>query len=277
MLRKTIIITILILVLGSLFAQRKPKTLPMAFDNPGNRRILKTETSNHYYYRSLPERSMNLNVKGIDKIALRSFAIEPIKKPQVIFIVNKKRTTVDLELDHRLNGYYMYKAVDFTIPEGTESLEILCYHRSIYFRSFYTVAPVPKPKKIRIPNMRILTHAGAMYVNHNADSKEYYGFDRDQSLVFELNNARNATVYVRARLTDRSVPSFDLYHNGEKIQSYEFTLKRSTKYKVNGIRHLSVGIKVELPQNSNSGKYELRASSEHLFLARPVLLKSTSK
>ncbi|MDZ4121734.1 MAG: hypothetical protein U1C33_04895, partial [Candidatus Cloacimonadaceae bacterium] len=116
-------------------------------------------------------------------------------------------------------------------------------------------------------------HAGVMMMAHNASTSEYHSFSPEQALQFELNNSRNAVVYVRARLTDRTLPIFELYKDGELVHTYEFTLKRTTKYKVSGIRHLSVGIKIELPPNSGSSSYELRAVSDHLFLGRPVLIK----
>ncbi len=274
MYKKTIfILTLLIGCLIGLFAQSS-RTLPMAFDNPGNRRILRNEDGNYFYFRSLPEKAMRLNVNGIDEVTLRSFAIEPLRKPQVTAVINGKRSTYDLVLQERLNGYYIYKPVNVKIPKGVESIDVLCYERSIYFRAFYTIVREPKPKVIRIPNMKINSHAGIMNMAHNSKSSEYHTFTQDQSLSLELNNSRNAVVYVRARLTDRSLPIFELYKDGKLVETHEFTLKRTTKYKVDGIRYLSIGIKVDLPENSDSSRFELKAVSDHLFLGRPVLLKA---
>ena len=271
--RLVTIAVLLILAFTGLAAQTRTRTIPMTFDNPGNRRILQNEDGNYFYFRSLPERSMTLNVKDISEITLRSFAIEPLRKPQVIIIINKKRSTYDLSLASRLNGYYLYNPLTISIPKGTETIEVLCYERSIYLRSFYTVVHTPKPKVVRIPNLQIKEHAGIMQMQHNDTSSEYHSFNREQPLVFELNNSRNAVVYVRARLADRSLPVFELYKDGELVDTYEFTLKRTTRYKVSGIRHLSIGMKIELPPNSGSSRYELRAASDHLYLGRPVLLK----
>lgn len=273
MIKKILIVLGLGVMALSLFSQ-SIRVLPMAFDNPGNRRILRNDDGNYFYYRSMPERSMTLNVKDINEVTLRSFAIEPLRKPQVITIINGKRSTHDLVLSERLNGYYIYKPVNLKIPKNTESIDILCYERSIYFRAFYTVVREPKPKVVRIPNLRVLGHSGIMQMQHNGKSSEYHSFTKDQSLSFELNNNRNAVVYVRARLTDRSLPIFELFKDGEPVNTYEFTLKRTTRYKVDGIRYLSIGIKVELPENESSSKYELKAVSDHLFLGRPVLLKA---
>lgn len=251
----------------------KPKALN--FDNPGNKRLLKTEAGNYYYYRSLPEKSMKLNVAGIDKLELRSFAIEPLKKPQVISIVAKKQTVHDLSLKSRLDGYYLYESVTIPIPEGIKELEILCYERSIYFRAFWTVPPKPKPApKQKLPNLSIDAHSGILAMTHNGSSSDYHSFTPDQPLRFTLNNGRDAVLYVRARLLDRTLPIFEVYVNGTLVQTHEFTLKRSTKYSVTGIRHLSIGMKVELPANQGKSVIELKAKSDHLFLGRPVLLKA---
>lgn len=270
---KQIILTAIVALLAFSALQAKPKAL--AFDNPGNRRVLKNADGNYYYYRSLPEKSMKLNVAGIDKIELRSFAIEPIKNPQVISIIAKKQTVHNLALKSRLNGYYLYESVIIPIPEGTKDLEILCYERGIYFRAFWTVPPKPKtvPKQ-KLPNLSIEAHSGILAMAHNGSSSDYYSFTPDQPFRFTLNNSREAVVYVRARLLDRSVPEFDVYVNGELAQTHEFTLKRSTTYSVTGIRHLSVGKKIELPANPGKAVIELKAKSDHLFLGRPVILKS---
>jgi hypothetical protein len=266
--RLTILLAVILAVSGIW-----SRTRPLNFDNPGNRRLLKLESGNYYYYRSLPEKTMKLNVSGLDKIELRSFAIEPLRKPQVTVIIGGKKTTYDLGLDHRLDGYYMYAPTALALPKGTESIEILCYERSIYFRPFYTVIPKPKPKVTKPANLVLKAHGGIMALSHNGDSSNYYSFNPSQSLKFTLSNGRNAVIYVRARLLDRTLPMFELYQNGKLVGRHEFTLKRTTKYKVVGIDHLSIGLKIELPDNKGSSDYELRASSDHLFLAKPVLLK----
>lgn len=255
-----------------MFAQSK--TLPMSFNNPGNRRILRTKAGNHFYFRSLPEKSMTLNTKGISEVSIRSFAIEPLRKPQIVIVINKERKVYDLSLAERLNGYYIYNPILVPVTGNAEQIEVICYERSIYMRAFYTVVRNPKPKKeIRKPNMNILAHAGLINLLHDGKSSEYHSFNKEQPLSFELNNGRNAVVYVRARLTDRSVPEFSVYKNGEPVETHEFTLKRTTKFKVEGVRHLSIGIKLELPKNEGSAKYELRANSDHIFFGRPVLLR----
>jgi len=260
-----------------LWATNSVRYRPMPFSNPGNRRLLKNEAGSYYYFRSLPEKSMSLDVKSIPKIQLRAFGLEPLKKPQVITLINKKRTSYDLVLAERLNGYYIYNPVEIDIPQGTDVIEILCYDRSVYFRSFFPIQPKPKtppkPKPETIPNLKVLEHSGIVMLNHNSSSSEYHSFKKERSLKFELNNQRNAAVYIRARLTDRSLPVFAIYKDGELIAKHEFTLKRTTKYKAPGITHLSTGMKIELPKNSGKSVYEFISESGHLFIARPIVLK----
>jgi hypothetical protein len=57
------------------------------------------------------------------------------------------------------------------------------------------------------------------------------------------------------------------------VDIYEFTLQRSTKYKATGVNYLSLGKKIDLPANSGTVEYELRAKTDHMFFAKPVLLK----
>ncbi len=95
----------------------------------------------------------------------------------------------------------------------------------------------------------------------------------DQPFKFTINNGRNAYVYIRPRLLDRSLPQLGVYVNGELVEVIDFTYKRTTKYHSQGINNLGIAKKIVLPENTNSTNYELRALSDHLFLAKPVLLK----
>lgn len=268
MFKRIAVILALALVLTGLLA----KTKFLNFDNPGNRRILKNEDGNYWYYRSKPEKSMTLNVDGISEIELRSFAIEKLRNPQVTIITGDEETTYDLELKERLNGFYLYESVFFPIPENTQTIEVLCYQRSIYFRPFYEVVAQPRPKKL--PNLQYKAHGGVMIISHNGTDSDYHVFNPSQSLKFTLNNGRDGIVYVRARLLDRSIPEFELYQDGKLVETYEFSLKRSTKYSAVGIKYLSVGKKVVLPKNNGTSEYELRAKSDHLFFGRPLVLSS---
>lgn len=271
--KKLSFLLVLVLFICTSLAGQSIRTKVMNFENPGNRRILKTEEQNHWYYRSLPEKTLKLNVEGVEKLELRSFGIEALRKPQITLIIDKKKTTYDLKLSHRLDGYYMYENLLFEIPEGTKSLELLCYPRSIYMRAFQLISIKPKPKKMVIPNLELKAHAGMIDVSHNSTTNEYYSFNPTQSFKFRINNHRDADLYIRVQLTDRTVPIFTLYKNGEKVQSFEFGLSRTTKYSATGVRYLSIGKKLNLVADGNSNEYELRAESDHLFMARPVILK----
>ena len=270
--KKLLILTAVLALALGLSAQAKPKVL--TFNNPGSRRLLKTEQGNYYYYRALPEKSMTVNSKGIKTIELKSFAVEALKRPQVIVKIGKQSTTYDLSLAARLNGFYQYQPVMISIPNGIDTIDVLCYSRSVYFRPFYTPAPKPKAKakaRSKQPNMLITEHAGAIKISHNSTLSDYYSFNSKQDLRFTINNGRAGIAYTRVRLLDRSIPSFELYHNGKLVQTYEFSLKRTTQYKIAGITSLSVSKKINLDQGN--GEYVLKAKSNHLFFARPLILK----
>lgn len=264
---------LLYLALTLALAPLAAKVKALNFENPGNRRLLKLETGNFYYFRAKPEKSMTLDVSGIKEVELRSFAIEPLAKPQVIAIIGKDSSTHDLILQQRLEGFYLYNPVRISIPKGTKAIQILCYDRSVYFRAFHNVTPPPKPKAVKPKSLVVKAHGGSLNVANNGSNSSYYVFNPSQSLKFDLNNGREAVVYVRARLLDRSLPAFEVWRNGELLKGYEFTLKRTTKYKATGIDHLSTGIKITLPDNAGTDHYELRAASDHIFMAKPVLLK----
>jgi len=270
MTRKQILLLILILLAGTSVAGAKYRAL--AFDDPGTKRLLKSDQGNYYYFRSQPERSMRLNVAGLDKVELRSFSTQELKKPRVITIIDKKQSTYDLLLRSSSEDHYIYENLIIPIPQNTKTIEILCYDSQVYFRAFQIVQPKPKPKK-KAPALLVNEHSGILTVSHNSTDSDYYGFTQAQPLRFTLSYGRQAELYVRARLLDRSIPVFELWANGALAGTYEFTLKRTNSYSVVGITHLSTGMKVPLPANAATTVYELRAKSDHLFLARPVLLK----
>ena len=57
------IIMILLGLMASLAFAQNYRTRIMDFENPGSRRIRKTEEASHWYYRSLPEKSMTLKTE----------------------------------------------------------------------------------------------------------------------------------------------------------------------------------------------------------------------
>lgn len=271
MIKKYIILTLLCLCSGLIMGQEY-RTRIMDFENPGNRRIRKMEGTNHWYYRSLPEQSMLLKTENVKRIQIRSFSIEDLRKPRIITIINDERINHDLSFAEFKDGYYFYEDFEVDIPEGTESIEVLCYQRSIYMRAYEMYTVEPKPKVTRKPSRQINAHAGMIDITHGSTTSEYYTFNQTQAFKFTLNNARNCIVYLRARLTDRRLPGFALYHNGEKVMSYEFSLARSSKFSAQGVQYLTIGKKVELPLNDDSSEYEFRAETDHMFMARPVFI-----
>lgn len=272
MYKKLAVLMILaISVIVSLSGVAKIKTIPMTFENPGSKRLLKSDAGNYYYFRSLPEKAMKLNVKNLESIQVRSFATKSISKPQFTILIGKQKQVYQLVADKTVNNYTVYRTVDVTIPKGTETLELLCYDRSMYFRSFYTV--LPKPKVVKLPSLKVLAHGGLMTLTHETKTSQYYTLDTDHNMKFEINNGRKAVVYVRAKLIDRSIPTIDLYQNGQMVKRYQLSTKRTSKYKIAGISHLSTGLKIDLPTSDANSMFELRSVSGHLILAKPVVLK----
>jgi len=247
------------------------KTVPMTFDNPGTKRLLKSEAGNYYFFRSLPEKNMKLNVKNLEQIEIRSFARKPVAKPKFIVIIGKQKQSYDLVIDKTVKNYTVYQPINVTIPKGTQNVEILCYDRYIYLRSFYTVTPKPKP--VKLPNLKVLAHGGMMNLTFEQKTSNYYTIDLEHQMKFEVNNKRDAIMYVRAKLTDRSIPTMDLYQDGIMIKRYQLPTKRTAKYKVAGITHLSIGMRIDLPENTGSSVFELKSVSGHLILVKPVIKK----
>lgn len=267
-------ISVLIIILGInlLLAQTVNRYKVLPFDNPGTKLLLKTEAGNYYYYRGLPERPLILNTTGVEKIELRSFSKEAVRKPEIVIVINKQRKTYPLSFKEKKGNYYLYQPLMIDIPENTKEIQIICYDRSIYMRAFSVLPPKP-PKAAKQPNIAIKAHSGTVSLQHNGSNSDYYTFMPNQPFKFTLNNGRNAYVYVRPRLLDCSLPKIGLYANGELVEVIDFTLKRTTKYSCQGISSLGIAKKIVLPANEKSTDYELRALSNHLFLAKPVLMK----
>lgn len=270
--KRILILMAVLLAFCLLGGQATVKYKALTFDNPGTKRVLKTEAGSYYYFRSLPEKSMLLNTAGISKLELRSFSTEALRKPEVITIIAKKRQAYTLQPVQTINTYTVYQSLTIDLPKDTKSIEVLCYSRSMYMRAF-NVLPPKAPKIAKLKNLVIKAHGGAVSLLHNGSSSDYYSLLPSQALKFSLNNKRNAVVYVRPRLLDRSIPKLGVYKNGTLVETIEFTKKRSTTYHVQGITNLGISKKIVLPSNNGSSDYELRAISDHLFFAKPVLVK----
>lgn len=269
---KTLAIMALVICLGLIGATSGTRYKSLNFENPGSKRLLETEAGKYFYFRSLPEKSITLSTTGISKLELRSFAIEKLAKPEIYTIIDKTRKAYALELDSTDGAYNIYKPLSIDIPAKTDKIEILCYSRSVYLRAF-NVLPPKAPKPIKLKNLVLKAHGGALTMQHNGNSSEYFSMLPSSPLKFSLNNGRNAVVYVRPRLLDRSIPKLGVFHNGSLVDTIEFSIKRTTKYQVQGIKNLGIGIKIDLPQNHGSSDYELRPLSDHLFIGKPVLVK----
>ncbi|MEN6445520.1 MAG: hypothetical protein ABFC98_05690 [Candidatus Cloacimonas sp.] len=267
-----VLISIILLLASLLYAQSANRYKILTFDNPGTKRLLKTEAGNYYYYRGLPERALLLNTTGVNKIEIRSFSNGAVRKPEIVIITGKERKVYPLVFKEKRGEYYLYQPLTIEVTENTKNIQLICYDRSIYMRAFSVLPPQP-PKAKKQANLVIRGHSGIVNVLHNGSNSDYYSFMPGQPLKFTLNNGRNAYLYVRPRLLDRSIPKLGIYANGELVEVVEFNLKRTTKYHSPGITNLGIAKKIVLPVNTKSTEYELRALSEHLFLAKPIIIK----
>ncbi|MDY0150935.1 MAG: hypothetical protein RBS43_01525 [Candidatus Cloacimonas sp.] len=270
---KVKLLVLLLVLCGLMSAAAKPRYKALAFDNPGTRRILKNDQGSYFFFRSLPEKAMKLNTTGITSLEIRSFSTDAQSKPEIITIIGKSRQAHALQaIQKTTKGHNVYAPLTIQIPNGTTEMQVLCYSRSMYMRAF-NILPPKTVKKVKLKNLVIMAHGGAMSLLHNGSNSDYYSLIPSQSFKFTLNNSRNAVVYVRPRLLDRSTPKLGVYHDGKLIQTLELNFKRTTKYHVQGINSLGVSKKIELPKNHGTMEIELRALSDHLFIAKPVLLK----
>jgi len=167
------IISVLLIILGInlLFSQAVNRYKVLPFDNPGTKRLLQTEAGNYYYYRSLPERALILNTTGVEKIELRSFSKEAIRKPEIVTVINKEQKTYPLSLKEKKGDYYIYQPIIIDIPENTKDIQIICYDRSTYMRAF-SVLPPKQPTATKQPNIVIKAHSGTVSVQHNSSNSD---------------------------------------------------------------------------------------------------------
>lgn len=269
-------LTVILIILSVLVsAAVTVKWKPMPFDNPGSKRILKSETGNYFYFRSLPEQNMLLDVKDVTTLEIRSMSKAKVTNPNFILHNNGKKTVYRLEFkalqQSGSNQYWIYEPIRITLPPNLIQLELTCYSRDIYFRAFKAVTIVPKPK---LPPLQIQAHAGAYDLTSGSAKSRYYAFNESTSFSFQVNKGRPFALYVRAELTGRDTPVFAIYKDGKLSKQIKLSTKRSNSYKVEGILNLTIGRKVEFPATDKLARYELRPVTPHLFLAKPVILKS---
>jgi len=245
---------------------------PMTFINPGTKRLLKGEKSNVYYYRSLPEKSMLIDVSGLSVIEIRAIGVDKISKPHFTIKYKDSRVQYDLMLQSVSAQYQVFEPVRLTLPPDLKQLELISYNRNIYYRAFQPIAP-PK-KKTPVPPLKILSKAGEYNLMSPTGEHKYYAIKDSLIFSFQLNKGKAATVYVRAQLTGKQVPKLALYQDGVLLNQIHLSLKRTALYKAEGLTNLTIGKRIDLPAKDKVTKYEIRPLSTHLFIARPVLKKT---
>lgn len=268
---KTILILFLLLICATILTgAAELKWKPMTFDNPGTKRLLKSEKGNYYFYRPLPEKSMFINVKELAVIEIRAISKAVVSKPSFVLKYNNKSVTYDLKLISASAKYQVYEPIRITLPPAVNKLELISYKNTIYYRSF---KPLP-PKKPQTPSLNIISKAADVKLTKGDKKSDYYAFNNSVPLVFQVNKGKSVTLFIRAQLTEKVIPVFGLYQDGKFIRTVALSLKRTNTYKAEGITHLTIGKRIDFTMQDKIVKYELRPVTNHLFIARPVITKT---
>jgi len=271
--RLRLILTMLALALSILFmGQANIRWKAMIFDNPGSKRLLKSEKSSTYFYRSLPEKSMLLNVQDMQAIEIRAIAKSKVDKPQFVLKYNDKKTTYDLKFFSASVAYQVYEPVRITLPPGVKQLELICYSRNIYFRAFHPITL--QPKKPTVPALKIIKSAGTIVLSNSAGKKQYYTFKEKAPLTFQIKAGKAFSLFVRAQLIEKKTPVFGIYRNGVLLDKISLSVKRTKSYTSEGINHLTIGKKLDYSAQDKIAVYELRPLTDNLFIACPVIRKA---
>jgi hypothetical protein len=265
-------ILLLIILSLALTGAATIKWKPLTFENPGSKRMVKASSGNYYYFRSLPEETLILNVKDLAAIEIRTVSKIKVSSPQFILMYEGKRVTYDLKTLALSEKFHVFEPVKITLPPGLTQIELLCYDRNIYFRAFIPVTV--QVKKAKVPALKINGSYRAHEVAGASSKHPYYAFTESTPFSYQVRAGLIHTVYVRAELTSKDKPMFGLYEDGKLIKKYELALKRSNTYKTEGINNLTIGRKLDFPVQDKTKTYELRALTDHLFLARPVIRKA---
>lgn len=268
---KTILTLLAIALSLLLMGQANVRWKAMTFDNPGSKRLLKTDKSSVYYYRTLPEKGMLLNVADTKAIEIRAFAKDKTSKPQFVLKYNDKRTVYDLKFFSASVNYRIFEPVRITLMPGVKQVELICYDRNTYFRAF---KPVTIQKKTVTPPLKIINSAGSVMLSGSTSKKQYYTFKENVPFSFQINKGKAFELYVRAQMTEKKVPVFGLYKNGELVQKVSLSMKRTKSYTSEGVTHYTIGKKMEFPALDKIAVYELRAMTDNLFIGRPVIKKT---
>lgn len=253
------------------FATASLRWKPMNFDNPGSKRLLKATPGSYFFYRSLPEKSMLINVKNSSTIEIRAFSNIKLEKPVFYLKYADQKATYDLKLLSVNAQYQVYEPVRITLPPGVKQLELLCYNRNTYFRAFEPIQI--QKKKPPTPSLLISSFLAKTPLLNNAQQSVYYSFDATKPLTFQVKKGKVCHLYYRGQITDKSIPAFSIHKDGVLLGNYKVSAKRTNTYKVEGFKHLSTGKILELPATDKTVSYELRATTKHVLIAKPVIKK----
>lgn len=272
---KSLLSLLLIVFVCSITGAATLKWKALPFGNPGSKRVLKTEQGSYFYYRSLPEKNMLLSTKDIATVEIRSFSKVKADKAEFILHMSGKKIAYSPKFNEIRtmgdNKYYTFEPVRIVLPPKTDKLELTCYDRNVYFRAFQVITITPKPK---VPALKILSQPKVYTLASDKTSKPYYAFRDKDYLRFQINKGKTMSLYLRAELINKEIPVFALYKDGQYIQQIQLPVKRTKTYKVEGILNLTIGKRVDFPAISKIAVYELRPVTDHLFLARPIILKA---
>ncbi len=275
--RYAIILTLIIAITCSAvlaFSQNTQRWKPLSFDNPGTRKVLKTEQGSYYYYRSLPEKTMTLNTQELVIIEVRALSTKKLSKPQFTIIHEKTKKTYELKVASVTELYTIYEPMRITLAPEMKKVELLCYERELYFRAFF---PVQVQKKKPTPAFVILKHEGEVKLANNSHANTYYKFSAEKPLTFQVNKNQDLTIFIRAHLIEKDLPVLEIYKNGELLDKIPLSLKRTKTYSVKEMTHLTIGKKLTFPADDAKAVYELRPVTKQTFIARPLVHKKESK
>ena len=269
--KKMLLVLCLIFSITLSLAETNLRWKAMNFDNPGSKRLLKTETGKYFFYRSLPEKSMLINVEQTTTIEIRAISKIKISKPVFYLKYADKKTAYDLKFTSDIPDYQIYEPVRINLPPGVKQLELLCYDRNLYFRAFEPIQI--QKKKISVPVLKINSYLSSVHLTNHKTDKVYYSLDSTKSLSFQVKKGLSCSLFLRAKITDKKTPEIAIYKNGVLLDKHLLSTKRTSTYKVDGFNHLSIGKKIELPATDITSVYEIRAVSNHLFIAKPTINK----
>jgi hypothetical protein len=269
--RFTLIIILLLVIMSFILTGAATvKWKPLNFDNPGTKRLVKSTAGNYFFFRSLPEETLLLKVKDLSSIEIRVVSKAKVSNPDFTIYFNNTHVTYKLKLLAVSEKFQVFEPVKVDLPAGVTQAELLCYDRNIYFRAFMPVVIVPKAK---VPALKITAKSRDYMVTGPGTQHIYYGFNPSANLTFQIRKGVPFTLYIRAELTSKYKPVFELYEDGKLIGKYELSLKSTNYYTTEGIAHLTIGKKLDFPVRDKPVIYELKSQSGHLFLARPVVKK----